>query len=135
MMVFKSDAQRKGFFARVSGQITKLKKASEKRQLAKIDIETKKLQALRKTQSKSLDARRKEQQAEMAVLKQKQELDNIIREEKQIKKELFDASRVGRTLALAKKDVTTVGRGIKKVATSKQTKSFFKTIGKGIKRL
>ncbi len=130
-MVFKSTKQRKGFFAKVSGEITSLKKKAEQRRLDAIEKETKKLQDLRKKQARTLEVRRKEEQARLEVLKQKQELKQIKDEEKRIKKELFKQSRTGKIVGGIERGAAATGKAV----TSKKSKRFFKKLGREIERL
>lgn len=97
-MVFANDKQRRGFFANVKANI---EARSERRQQAvqnQLIAERQRLQVLQQKQAVTIQQRKIVLQQEKTVNDQRKEIIRIKDEEKAIKKELFEASTVGKTL-------------------------------------
>ena len=109
-MVFSSDRQRKGFFARLEGikkrhEVTVQKKLEQKRkaeekELTKLQVE------LKQRQTSAALQNAKTQQ----ILKQRQQIDVIKRQEKKAKEQISRLTTKGKVINFLKKEAKIVGR-------------------------
>lgn len=129
-MVFQNDKQRKGFFARIAEIKATHEQRREQHFNERIARERQELNQLQR----KLEERKLQDQVRLAkqrqVQAQKDQIQHLKDEEKATKKAIFEASRTGRAVNLLKKEAKVVGGGVKKVATSKQTKKVLGVIAK-----
>jgi len=142
-MVFASESQRRGFFSKL-GQLKEQHRRNVQMKLnEKIVTEQRELQRLQALQGQRLQAERLRLARRKQILEQKRQIKVLKQEEKATKRELRSLTTTGRAVSFVRKEAgiaergveraaTVTGRGIKKVATSKQTQKALAKIAKGL---
>ena len=129
-MVFASESQRKGFFSKIKDLKEQHRQKVQAKLQADIEKEQKELKAVQfELKKRQLHAQVENAKREQMVL-QKKQIQSLKQQEKEAKKQAFSLTNTGRTINFLKKEAGVAGSGIKRFATSKNTKKVIRKIGK-----
>lgn len=131
-MVFQSEKQKRGFFAKLKG----LKQRYKDEHARVLDEKIKNQQEEMVRTQKELQQKQQAAEIELAkrkqVLAQKQQLIHLKQEKAETERQLRSLTARGKAVALLRKEAGAAGRGIKKAATSKHTKKVIRNIRKEV---